>query len=262
MILKGHFRLGNPRNDTATVEQSVTATQAHLHAQVIAAGERGAIPSALVGAVRDEGWQWCEYSDPATLDDLPRRADTIVLLFVSTFTMGSLQEIGHLARNLEFPVIVYALEAHPMMVRAALEAGAEDLLSPAVPVAEIIARIGSIVRLHSREWEGDHRPSDFRLDEATHTVTLAGRHVSPLTLPEYRLLRELLGARGRTVSRQRLDTLLAPFARSQTSKVVDTTVSRLRRKIGAARVLTIRGDGYRLVMYAAEDGGQGEPHGH
>ncbi len=262
MILKGQFKLRNSRNSTATMETSVTATQTPLHVQIIAAGEHGAIPTSLAGAIRDEGWQWCEWSDLATLDDLPRHVDVIILLFVVTFTMRSLEEIDHLTQDLGFPVIVYALEGHPMMMRAALEAGAEDFLSPEVPVIEIIARLQAFVRFRSRNREANRQPSDFYLDEATHTISLAGSGILRLTLPEYRLLRELLGARGRTVPRQRLDVLLAPFARSHTSKIVDHTVSRLRRKIGATRVLTVRGNGYRLVMHAANDGERAVPHGH
>ena len=68
-----------------------------------------------------------------------------------------------------------------------------------------------------------------------------------LSVGEYRLFRMLFAARNRPVARERLAAIPLPHTDLDGQNALDATVSRLRRKIGADRIITIRGIGYQLV---------------
>jgi two-component system response regulator QseB len=199
-------------------------------------------------AVNEAGWDWRETADADAFIRGPRYPRDIVIVLIETFTLASLDLIEKLSTGLNLPVIVYALESHPMIVRAALEAGADDFVAPLVPLEEIIARLRAVIRIRFRDAEADGELLLYHLNEATHTLSLPSGPTIPLTLPEYHLFKALLAAGDQPVPRSRLMTVLAPFSRTSSSGIVDVTIARLRRKVGAARLRTVRGVGYQLVI--------------
>jgi DNA-binding response OmpR family regulator len=48
-------------------------------------------------------------------------------------------------------VIVHAHESHPMIVRTALEAGADHSVAPSIPFRKIIARVRAVIRIRFRD---------------------------------------------------------------------------------------------------------------
>ena len=87
---------------------------------------------------------------------------------------------------------------------------------------------------------------DLVLDPGAAAVTLAGQPVR-LTSLEYRLLHYLLLHAGRVVSRTELTEHLYDQDFDRDSNTMEVIIARLRRKIGAERILTQRGLGYRLA---------------
>ncbi|HET7518663.1 MAG TPA: winged helix-turn-helix domain-containing protein, partial [Actinomycetes bacterium] len=65
---------------------------------------------------------------------------------------------------------------------------------------------------------------------------------------EFLLLRELMQRPGQIVSKQRLLSAVWRYHFDPGSNVVDVYVSRLRAKLGAATIATVRGEGYRIVV--------------
>ena len=92
------------------------------------------------------------------------------------------------------------------------------------------------------------------LDPATREVTCDGRQVELTTL-EFDLLRLLMRAAGRVLSRDALmeeiyDRKATPFDRS-----VDMHISHLRKKLenGRQRIKTVRGVGYQFLKTSRDD---------
>jgi DNA-binding response OmpR family regulator len=121
---------------------------------IIAIGEMPDIRNALPSAIRNEGWQWDRFPTLDTFLAAPIPPRTIVLPVIDTFTMMSLKLIHDIAVVLGLPVVVLGLERHPMRVKAALEAGADDVIPFPTCTAEVIARLRAIARVALPQDDG------------------------------------------------------------------------------------------------------------
>ena len=213
---------------------------------VIVVGQVGAITTGFISAVEAEGWRWGEAPDILTLFARPLPSRAVLALPVPAFTPDAYTMIRRLTTGLALPVVVFSAESGPEAVNAALQAGADDFLPLPVTIEEMIARLAAVIRVHFGARDELHR-SDYRLDETAHLVVISGSPAIQLSVSEYRLFRMLLAARNRPVARERL--MAAPLlqAEGDGQNALDAVVSRLRRKLGADRVITIRGIGYELV---------------
>lgn len=221
--------------------------QDHRETRIAVIGEMGQIRSALPSAMKDEGWQIHAFPTLDAFLTAPRYPRTLVIVVIETFTIASLELIRNLAASLGLPVIAFGLEHHPMMVRAALEAGAEDVISIPSPVEEIVARLRAITRVRFPQGDRQSERQTYRLDEIARSVSIEGGPPIHLALAEFRMLKTLLAAPNQTVPREQLNAHLAPFTRSRGTGALDVTIGRLRRKLGEGRLRTIRGVGYQLV---------------
>jgi DNA-binding response OmpR family regulator len=225
----------------------VTLPKKHEQIWITAIGNRIHIPAGFADAVSEAGWGWREAADIDAFIANPRYPRSVVIVLIETFTLASLDLISLFTADLDLPVIVYALESHPMIVRAVLEAGADDFVAPSIPFEEIIARLRAVIRIRFRDTEEGSEPGPYRLDEGTRILVIPSGGRVPLTLPEYHLFKALLAAGNQPVPRSRLVQVLAPFSRSSSSGIVDVTIAQLRRKVGATHLRTVRGIGYQLI---------------
>jgi DNA-binding response OmpR family regulator len=131
-----------------------------------------------------------------------------------------------------------------------LDAGADDYLVKPFAYEELAARLRAISRRAAAPEAGPHlRVGPIDLDEARRLVTVAGEPVE-LTLREFALLECLLRHPGHALSRDQLLDMAWPFGVAVTPNTVDAFVTFLRRKlgpVGAARIETVRGIGYRMA---------------
>jgi two-component system phosphate regulon response regulator PhoB len=131
-----------------------------------------------------------------------------------------------------------------------LELGADDYVVKPFSPRELMARVRAVLR-RTRPAPGTAPLTVGRLaiDPAAHTVTVGGAPVS-LTRKEFDLLRALVEARGRVLSREfLLDHVWGYAAAGEIeSRTVDVHVRRLRQKLGSEgpRIGTVTGVGYRL----------------
>ena len=130
-----------------------------------------------------------------------------------------------------------------------LSLGADDYLSKPFSPAELVLRVGAILRRAGvRTATNDVTTiASLRIDRDAMTVSVDNQPVD-LTATEYRLLLTLVERRGRVQSRaQLLESVWEAVPDIQT-RTVDMHVQRLRMKLGAAGDLieTIRGFGYRI----------------
>lgn len=133
---------------------------------------------------------------------------------------------------------------------AGLDAGADDYLVKPFAFAELLARVNALARRPPPSTqETVLRVADLELDLLTRRVVRAGKHIT-LQPQEYKLLEYFMRRPGRVITRTMLLENVWEFHFDPQTTVVETHISRLRRKIdhGFAFPLihTVRGAGYCL----------------
>ena len=126
-----------------------------------------------------------------------------------------------------------------------MDAGADDYIAKPFHMEELLARVRAQVRRHSGHAKSEIEVGPVRLDTKTSRVTCNGQQVK-LTSHEYRLLAYLMHHNGRVVSRTELVEHLYEQDFDRDSNTIEVFVGRLRKKIPADLIQTVRGLGYRL----------------
>jgi DNA-binding response OmpR family regulator len=127
-----------------------------------------------------------------------------------------------------------------------LELGADDYLVKPFSVRELLARVTAVRRRTggAAEEPDVYEDAALRVDAKAYRVWAHGAEVR-LPKKEFELLWALLRHRGSVVSRDRLLSEIWGMADDVETRTVDVHVRNLRRKIGAERIATVVGFGYR-----------------
>lgn len=129
---------------------------------------------------------------------------------------------------------------------AGLDSGADDYLGKPFEMPELMARLRALLRRSARQVSEDWHFGDLRIRPRMREVRVDGRLVE-LSPREFDLLGLLAGAPDQVVPKGKLARQLAPLGEALDFANLEMHVSNLRRKIGAQRIGTVRGIGYRLV---------------
>lgn len=149
--------------------------------------------------------------------------------------------------GIDLPVLVLTARERWSDKAAGFSAGADDYVTKPFETAEVLFRLRALVRRSHGHAHPVLSAGDLSFDTHTGSVTLAGRPVT-LTAQESRLLAYLMHAQERVVSRTELSEHVYDRDHEPDSNVIDVQISRLRRKLGGERIVTLRGQGYRLVI--------------
>lgn len=129
-----------------------------------------------------------------------------------------------------------------------LDTGADDYLTKPFSLAELLARLRSLLRRRQKLLQV-LQAGDLELDRTTRRVTVAGVEVA-LQAKEFGVLEYLLSRLDEPVSRTELTEHVWDESFDAMSNVVDTVIYRLRKKIDGGRrgrlLHTVRGVGYVL----------------
>ncbi|NYI07869.1 response regulator transcription factor [Allostreptomyces psammosilenae] len=144
------------------------------------------------------------------------------------------------------PVIVLTARDSVRDTVAGLEGGADDWMTKPFRFEELLARVRLRLRSAARAPEVTVlRSADLALDLRTRRAQVQGRTVD-LTAREFVLLEMFLRHPGQVLSREQILSHVWGYDFDPGSNIVDVYVRALRRKLGAHRVETVRGMGYRM----------------
>lgn len=128
---------------------------------------------------------------------------------------------------------------------------ADDAIGLPVDPATVAERLQALLHRSRNPPDGPLCAGGVELDPVRRTCRLRGRPV-PVSAREFELLHALMVNAGRTVTREQLEQILYAWGNPIGSNAIEVHVHHLRRKLGTARIRTVRGAGYRLARDDAE----------
>lgn len=150
--------------------------------------------------------------------------------------------------RVSLPIIVLTARTKIEDRIRSLEGGADDYMPKPFQFAELLAR----VRLRLADKVGDASTGGFQLTRGDLILDLRTQRVQvgstwkDLSRREVGLLETFMRHPGQILSRAQLLSMVWGMDFDPGSNVVDVYIRTLRKKIGAEKVETIRGSGYRL----------------
>ena len=176
----------------------------------------------------------------------------VVLVDLRLPGIQGLDLIRSLRGTSQVPIIIVTAQTDSQYVVAGLEAGADDYVTKPFVARELLARISTLLR---RTGVADDEPpmlvcGPIELRPDTAEVLCAGEPV-PVSRIEYFVLAELIGARGKVLSRDYLLRKVWGYGNAGDGRVVDNLIYRLRSKLerdpaNPELLTTVRGFGYRM----------------
>jgi DNA-binding response OmpR family regulator len=177
-----------------------------------------------------------------------RHYDLIVLdlLLPGLDGLAVLRELSR--REPALPVLILSARADLRTKLRGFELGARDYLAKPFALDELVARVRAQLRAAGA---GEHeeivlRVGMLELDVPRRRVQVEGR-AADLTDREFHLLHHLVRHPGEIVSREQLLEAVWGYHFDPGSNVVDVCIRRLRKKLGAQAIETVRHVGYRVA---------------
>ena len=161
-------------------------------------------------------------------------------------------------KTAHIPIIILTAKAQETDKIVGLELGADDYMTKPFSPRELIARIRAVLR---RAKEKDKLPEalkigDMSIDFSKIMVAIKDKPIE-LTSKEFELLKILIKAKGRVLSRDYLLDTIWGFdqALEIQTRTVDVHITTLRKKLKneSKRIVTVKNYGYRFELDLDED---------
>jgi two-component system OmpR family response regulator len=222
-----------------------------LQQRILVVDDEPSIVDAVATALRYEGYDVLEAFTGREALELATSSEPDLIVLDRMLPDIEGIEVGRRLRARGFKTAVLFLTAKDATEDKveALRAGGDDYVTKPFSLAEIVARIQSILRRTAGELPGDVlRFADLMLDETRHEVH-RGETPIALTATEFSLLRYFMLNPRRVLSKSQILQNVWHYDFGGNANVVETYVSYLRRKLHAAGpplIRTIRQAGYML----------------
>ncbi len=205
----------------------------------------------LTAALQDAGYLVDTAADGARADFLghTEQYDAIVL----DLGLPKVDGLTVLRRwrdsGLATPVLVLTARGSWHEKVQGIDSGADDYVSKPFRIEEVLARLRALIRRASGQLTAELRCGALVLDVRTARVSVNGAPVR-LTAHELRVLSYLMHHRERVVPQRELVEHIYAHDADRDSNTVEVFIARLRRKLGASCIETVRGMGYRITENA------------
>jgi len=187
------------------------------------------------------------------LSEAESGAYDLVLLDLMLPDMYGMDVCKRLRTTSNVPVVMLTARALEDDQVRGLELGADDYITKPFSPRQVVARVAAILRRQQHPDDDRVRIGDLELDARSLRVT-NGARTANVTRTQARILRALIEARGRALSREQILERAFDGDASATERTVDAHVKNLRRKLGDAPVsiATTFGVGYRIAVGESE----------
>ena len=148
-------------------------------------------------------------------------------------------------RRVETPILILTARGSWQDKVEGLNAGADDFVVKPVRFEELLARLNALFRRQHGSRSPTIEAGDLALDPLARSATLGGAPLA-LSRQEFRLLHLFMRRAGQVLSQSDILDDLYALDDEREPNTVEVLIGRLRRKIGRARITTLRGLGYRF----------------
>jgi two-component system OmpR family response regulator len=201
----------------------------------------------LADALHAAGYAVDVAGDGARADDLARsEAYDAVVLDRGLPGVDGLTMLGAWRSDgLSMPVLVLTARSSWHDKVQGIDGGADDYLGKPFQMEEVLARVRALLRRAAGHAAPELRSGAIAVDTRLARVTRDGVPVR-LTSLEFRVVAYLMHHRDRVVSQAELTEHVYAQSFDRDSNTIEVFVARLRKKLGAAAIETVRGLGYRI----------------
>ena len=147
--------------------------------------------------------------------------------------------------NHEMPVLFLTARDQVEDRVRGLELGADDYLGKPFDLGELGARLRALIRRDDGRVQPITRIGALTIDQSTRCVTFSGQAVD-LSRREFAVLEVLARRTGNIVSRSQIEDAIYGWQEEVGSNAVEVHIHKLRGKLDAETIETVRGVGYRL----------------
>jgi len=237
-----------------------------MTARILLVEDDDGIATPLTRALGRDGYEVERVANGAdALDRLTTQPPDLVVLDLGLPDLDGL-EVCRQARESGFDgaIIILTARGDELDRVVGLDMGADDYLAKPFGLAELLARVRSLLR-RAQPRRSDAAPEDstemttraagvasagdLRVDDAAHRSWVGDTELS-LTTKEHGLLSLLVREAGNVVPRERFMDEVWDEHWFGSTKTLDVTLGRLRQKLTAAgtttRIVAVRGVGFRL----------------
>lgn len=202
----------------------------------------------LVSAVAGAGHTVESASDGATAHYLGEVEDfDAVVLDLGLPTLDGLSVLRRWrAGGRTMPVLILTARSAWHEKVAGMDAGADDYLAKPFHMEELLARLCALLRRLGEHTSAQWQCGQILLDTRQARVLVDGLPLQ-LTSHEFKLLSLLMQRKGEVLSRTELSEHIYPHDSDRDSNTIEVFVGRLRKKLPAGSIETVRGLGYRLI---------------
>jgi two-component system torCAD operon response regulator TorR len=216
-----------------------------------------AILSLFAGYLEKDGYHVVGAATAASAEALIKKQEfDLILLDLGLPDEDGLVVARRIRASSTIPLVLVTQRSADADKIAGLELGADDYVTKPFNPRELSARVRNILaradRSASRQsLEDVVRFGEWILDLSRYTLTDGGGNAVPLTRAEFDVLKALLLASGRAVTREMLLDATRAKNSEGSDRAIDVLVSRLRRKLESGAgpptvIVTVLGVGYRI----------------
>lgn len=216
--------------------------------RVLVVEDEAALATQVTAAVTAAGYVVDHAADGAQADYLvtTEHYDAIVLDLGLPVVDGMTLLARWRSTGVMTPILVLTARGSWHEKVQGIDGGADDYVSKPFEIEEVLARLRALIRRAAGQGSRELRCGSITLDPRSARVTMSGAPVK-LTSHEFRVLAYLMHHGDRVVSQTELTEHIYAQDFDRDSNTVEVFIARLRRKLGASSIETVRGLGYRMA---------------
>jgi len=186
------------------------------------------------------------------LDAIMASPPDLVILDLNLPGMSGIEICQYMRRNeatVDVPVIMLTARTEEIDKIIGFEVGADDYVTKPFSPRELVARVKVHLRRAKKSVLQEYVHGPLRVNFNTHEVFVDDVPIE-LTPIQFKLLKALIEANGKVLSRQQLLDMVWGVDYYGDVRTVDVHIARLRKKIekGNPLIATVKGVGYRWVQ--------------